>query len=105
VPRTSFMLTKVIYRMQYDRGGEEMEDKKKQYLLDEISRLKKELEEADKTNDILQLENDDLRTEVMKADQRTFLVIEEIGEKINQVLEIGSKVDRLLKILDKKNVD
>lgn len=36
----------------------------------------------------------------MKADQRTFLVIEEIGEKINQVLEIGSKVDRLLEILD-----
>jgi regulator of replication initiation timing len=83
-------------------GGEKMEDKKKQYLLDEISRLKEELEEADKTNDILQLENDDLRTEVMKADQRTFLVIEEIGEKINQVLEIGSKVDRLLEILDKE---
>ncbi|MBE2978593.1 hypothetical protein [Priestia megaterium] len=79
-----------------------MEDKKKQYLLDEISRLKEELEEADKTNDILQLENDDLRTEVMKADHRTFLVIEEIGEKINQVLEIGSKVDRLLEILDKE---
>ncbi|MED4285023.1 hypothetical protein P4679_24195 [Priestia megaterium] len=67
--------------------------------------MKKELEEADKTNDILQLENDDLRTEVMKADQRTFLVIEEIGEKINQVLEIGSKVDRLLEILDKENED
>ena len=82
-----------------------MEDKKKQSLLDEISSLKKELEEADKTNDILQLENDDLRTEVMKADQRTFLVIEEIGEKINQVLEIGSKVDRLLAILDKENED
>jgi len=82
-----------------------VEDEKKQSLLDEISRLKKELEEADKTNDILQLENDDLRTEVMKADQRTFLVIEEIGEKINQVLEIGSKVDRLLEILDKENED
>ena len=82
-----------------------MEDEKKQSLLGEISRLKKELEEADKTNDILQLENDDLRTEVMKADQRTFLVIEEIGEKINQVLEIGSKVDRLLAILDKENED
>lgn len=38
--------------MQHD-GGEKMEDKKKQYLLDEISRLKEELEEADKTNDIL----------------------------------------------------
>jgi len=82
-----------------------VEDKKKQSLLDEISSLKKELEEADKTNDILQLENDDLRTEVMKADQRTYLVIEEIGEKINQVLEIGSKVDRLLEILDKENKD
>ncbi|USL39644.1 hypothetical protein [Priestia megaterium] len=78
-----------------------MEDKEKRSLLDEISRLKEELEEADKTNDILQLENDDLRTEIMKADQRTFLVIEEVGEKINQVLEIGSKVDRLLEILDK----
>jgi len=86
-------------------GGKKVEDEKKQSLLDEISRLKKELEEADKTNDILQLENDDLRTEVMKADQRTFLVIEEIGEKINQVLEIGSKVDRLLEILDKENED
>lgn len=82
-----------------------MEDKKEQSLLDEISSLKKELEEADKTNDILQLENDDLRTEVMKADQRTYLVIEEIGEKINQVLEIGSKIDRLLEILDKENED
>ncbi|MGW9103963.1 hypothetical protein ACWGPZ_27675 [Priestia megaterium] len=82
-----------------------MEDKKKQSLLDEIFSLKKELEEADKTNDILQLENDDLRTEVMKADQRTYLVIEEIGEKMNQVLEIGSKVDRLLEILDKENED
>ncbi|PGO60844.1 hypothetical protein [Priestia megaterium] len=82
-----------------------MEDKKKQTLLDEISSLKKELEEADKTNDILQLENDELRTEVMKADQRTFLVIEEIGEKMNQVLDIGSKVDRLLEILDKENED
>ncbi|MCM2979061.1 hypothetical protein M3592_27035 [Priestia aryabhattai] len=77
-----------------------MNDKEKQYLLGEISHLKEELEEADKTNDILQLENDDLRTEVMKADQRTFLVIEEIGEKMNQVLEIGSKVDRILAILD-----
>ncbi|WP_155008840.1 hypothetical protein [Priestia megaterium] len=82
-----------------------MEDKKKQTLLDEISSLKKELEEADKTNDILQLENDELGTEVMKADQRTFLVIEEIGEKMNQVLGIGSKVDRLLEILDKENED
>jgi regulator of replication initiation timing len=86
-------------------GGKKVEDEKKQSLLDEISSLKKELEEADKTNDILQLENDDLRTEVMKADQRTYLVIEEIGEKINQVLEIGSKVDRLLAILDKENED
>lgn len=77
-----------------------MNDKEKQYLLVEISHLKEELEEADKTNDILQLENDDLRTEVMKADQRTCLVIEEIGEKMNQVLEIGSKVDRILAILD-----
>ncbi|WP_394532722.1 hypothetical protein C1N83_27510 (plasmid) [Priestia aryabhattai] len=77
-----------------------MNDKEKQYLLGEISHLKEELEEADKTNDVLQLENDDLRTEVMKADQRTFLVIEEIGEKMNQVLEIGSKVDRILAILD-----
>ncbi|KML31455.1 hypothetical protein [Priestia aryabhattai] len=77
-----------------------MNDKEKQYLLGEISHLKEELVEADKTNDILQLENDDLRTEVMKADQRTFLVIEEIGEKMNQVLEIGSKVDRILAILD-----
>lgn len=77
-----------------------MNDKEKQYLLVEISHLKEELEEADKTNDILQLENDDLRTEVMKADQRTCLVIEGIGEKMNQVLEIGSKVDRILAILD-----
>jgi len=77
-----------------------MNDKEKQYLLGEISNLKEELEEADKTNDILQLENDDLRTEVMKADQRTFLVIEEIGEKMDQVLEIGLKVDRVLAILD-----
>ena len=77
-----------------------MNDKEKQYLLGEISNLKDELEEADKTNDILQLENDDLRTEVMKADQRTFLVIEEIGEKMDQVLEIGLKVDRVLAILD-----
>lgn len=82
-----------------------MENKKEQSLLDKISSLKKELEEADKTNDILQLENDDLRTEVMKADQRTFLIIEEIGEKMNRVLEIGSKVDRLLKISDKENED
>ncbi|MDD9783115.1 hypothetical protein V7199_23830 [Priestia megaterium] len=77
-----------------------MEEKEKESLLAEISRLKEELEEADKTNDILQLENDDLRTEIMSADQRTSLVIEEIGSKIDRVLAIESKVDRILEVLD-----
>jgi hypothetical protein len=36
----------------------------------------------------------------MSADQRTSLVIEEIGSKIDRVLAIESKVDRILEVLD-----
>ncbi|AQU77218.1 hypothetical protein [Priestia megaterium] len=79
-----------------------MSNKEKEALIAKIESLGKELEEADKTNDILQLENDDLRTEVMKADQRTFLIIEEIGEKVNRLLEIESKVDKILEAINKK---
>ena len=79
-----------------------MSNKEKEALIAKIESLEKELEEADKTNDILQLENDDLRTEVMKADQRTFLIIEEIGEKVNRLLEIESKVDKILEAMNKK---
>lgn len=79
-----------------------MSNKEKETLIAKIESLRKELEEADKTNDILQLENDDLRTEVMKADQRTFLIIEEIGEKVNRLLEIESKVDKILEAMNKK---
>ena len=79
-----------------------MSNKEKEALIAKIESLGKELEEADKTNDILQLENDDLRTEVMKADQRTFLIIEEIGEKVNRLLEIESKVDKILEAMNKK---
>ena len=79
-----------------------MSNKEKEALIAKIESLGKDLEEADKTNDILQLENDDLRTEVMKADQRTFLIIEEIGEKVNRLLEIESKVDKILEAMNKK---
>ncbi|WP_342399330.1 hypothetical protein NST20_09345 [Weizmannia sp. FSL W8-0676] len=61
------------------------EDRKE--LLKQLDNLKKELEEAEETIDILQRENDELRGEIMARDERNDLVIDEIGSKIDKLLD------------------
>ncbi|MED4943285.1 hypothetical protein [Heyndrickxia coagulans] len=61
------------------------EDKKK--LLKQLDNLKKELRKAEETIEILQRENDELRGEIMARDERNDLVIEEIGSKVDKLLD------------------
>ncbi|NCG69424.1 hypothetical protein GWJ21_16700 [Bacillus coagulans] len=49
--------------------------------------LKKELRKAEETIEILQRENDELRGEIMARDERNDLVVEEIGSKVDKLLD------------------
>ena len=63
-------------------------DEEKQTLLNQIDNLKKELLEAEETINILQRENDELRGEIMTLDERNDLVVEEIGSKLEKLLDL-----------------
>ncbi|MED4964009.1 hypothetical protein [Heyndrickxia coagulans] len=56
-------------------------------LLKQLDNLKKELRKAEETIEILQRENDELRGEIMARDERNDLVIEEIGSKVDKLLD------------------
>ncbi|AEH52433.1 hypothetical protein [Heyndrickxia coagulans] len=62
-------------------------DEDRKELLKQLDNLKKQLKEAEETIDILQRENDELRGEIMARDERNDLVVEEIGSKIDKLLD------------------
>ncbi|MEC2225039.1 hypothetical protein ABET15_15535 [Heyndrickxia faecalis] len=62
-------------------------DEDRKELLKQLDNLKKQIKEAEETIDILQRENDELRGEIMARDERNDLVVEEIGSKIDKLLD------------------
>ncbi|WP_207369421.1 hypothetical protein [Heyndrickxia coagulans] len=62
-------------------------DEDRKELLKQLDNLKKQIKEAEETIDILQRENDELRGEIMARDERNDLVVEEIGSKIDKLVD------------------